>query len=219
MIDRRSPEAAPNSFDVALMKAAPVSVVIPVRAGVDSLRPLLDAVPEGVREIILVNQNLGSGPIEEAKRQRSGVVEVSQTGRGKGNALACGFRNATGEIIVTLEADGSTDPREMPRYVAALLAGADFAKGSRFVVGGGHDLARGQRIANRLATGAANRVWKLRYTDVGYGYNAFWCRVLPVIAPDTQGLRMDALMSLRAVRAGLTVHEVPSQARGMVVRV
>ena len=55
-----------------------------------------------------------------------------QDGRGKGNALACGFAAATGDIIVMLDADGSTDPAEIPLFVAALLAGNDFAKGSRF---------------------------------------------------------------------------------------
>jgi Glycosyl transferase family 2 len=50
-----------------------------------------------------------------------------------------GFRAATGDIIVTLDADGSTDSAEMPLFVSCLAGGADFVKGSRFVQGGGTD--------------------------------------------------------------------------------
>ena len=56
---------------------------------------------------------------------------ISQTRRGKGNALACGFEAATGDIVVMFDADGSADPLEIPRFVEVLQSGADFAKGSR----------------------------------------------------------------------------------------
>ena len=72
---------------------------------------------------------------------------VHQTGWGKGDALDCGFRAATGDIIVMLDADGSTDPAEIPRFVTALLTGAEFAKGSRFITGGGsEDITRLRRF-------------------------------------------------------------------------
>ena len=54
-------------------------------------------------------------------------------------ALACGFAAVTGDIVVMFDADGSADPAEIPAFVRALIAGADFAKGSRFVRGGGSD--------------------------------------------------------------------------------
>ena len=57
----------------------------------------------------------------------------------KCNALTCGFWAAKGDIIVMLDADGSTDPDEIRRFVSALLTGADLAKGSRFIAGGGSD--------------------------------------------------------------------------------
>ena len=44
-----------------------------------------------------------------------------------------GFRNATGDIIVTLDADGSTNPEQIPEFVYPLSNGYDFAKGSRFL--------------------------------------------------------------------------------------
>ena len=66
-------------------------------------------------------------------------VVIGQERPGKGAALQAGFEAATGDIIVMLDADGSTDPAEIPAFVGCLLAGADFVKGSRFLQGGGTD--------------------------------------------------------------------------------
>ena len=68
-----------------------------------------------------------------------GVRVVGQERRGKGAALGAGFAAATGDIVVMLDADGSMDPVDIPDYVGALLAGADFVKGTRFAPGGGTD--------------------------------------------------------------------------------
>jgi len=68
-----------------------------------------------------------------ARTLRPDIRVVLQDGRGKGNALACGFAAAQGSIIVMLDADGSTDPAEIDAFVAPLLAGHDFVKGSRFL--------------------------------------------------------------------------------------
>ena len=68
---------------------------------------------------------------------------------GKGDALVAGFTASTGDIIVAIDGDGSTDGAEIVRFVSALLAGADFAKGSRFSSAGDSDDITGIR---RLAT-------------------------------------------------------------------
>ena len=52
---------------------------------------------------------------------------IAQSGRGKGDALQ-GFNAATGDIIVSMDADGSTDGAEIIQFVGALVAGADFAE-------------------------------------------------------------------------------------------
>jgi len=60
-----------------------------------------------------------------------------QDGRGKGNAVQAGIKNATGDIVVMIDADGSMNPQEIPLLVEAIENGADFVKGSRFIKGGG----------------------------------------------------------------------------------
>jgi glycosyltransferase involved in cell wall biosynthesis len=125
--------------------------------------------------------------------------------------LACGFAAATGDVIVMLDADGSADPAEIPRFIDALVAGADFAKGTRFREDGGSaDLTTLRRTGNRALGWLFNALYRTRYTDLCYGYNAFWRDCLPVMAVDCPGFEVETLISVRVSRAGLKVAEVPS---------
>ena len=114
-----------------------VSVIIPALNEAENLPHVLPLIPPWVHELILVDGGSVDGTVSVAREIYPAVRIVQQRGRGKGSALRTGFEAATGDIIVMLDADGSTDPREIPIFVAALEAGADFAKGSRFLLGGG----------------------------------------------------------------------------------
>ncbi|HLW96496.1 MAG TPA: glycosyltransferase family 2 protein, partial [Solirubrobacteraceae bacterium] len=149
--------------------------------------------------------------VEVARRIRPDIKVVHQTSSGKGNALACGFAAAQGDVIVTLDADGSADPREIPAFVGALLSGADFAKGTRHIQGGGsHDMTHLRRVGNGALTWLANRLHGTHYSDLCYGYNAFWRRCLPLLDVDVDGFEVETLVNLRAAKAGLRVTEVAS---------
>src|SRR6202011_3205184 len=105
--------------------------------------------------------------------------------RGRGNALACGFAAASGDFIVMLDADGSTDPAEIPRFVDALKHGAHFAKGSRCMPGAGSsDISRLHQYGNYWLNRIVNLLDGTRYTDLCYGYNAFRRDCLEAIALD-----------------------------------
>ena len=118
----------------------------------------------------------------------SSIRLVKQTGKGKGDALRCGYQAATGDIIVMLDADGSTDPAEIPAYVGALMAGADFAKGSRFLQGAGTaDMPPLRRVGNTAIVILANLLFGLRFTDITYGYNAFWRSSAQFLALEIDG--------------------------------
>jgi len=136
---------------------------------------------------------------------------VLQVETGKGNALACGFAAATGDIIVMIDADGSNDPAEIPRFVEALLAGNDFAKGSRFTDGGySHDITPLRSGGNRALGLMVNVLFRTHYTDLCYGYNAFWRHCLPDMNVTCTGFEVETLINVRVARAGLSVAEVPS---------
>lgn len=187
--------------------------------------------PDGLHEVVLVDGHSVDDTVAVARRLRPDVKVVMQNRRGKGNALACGFAACTGDVIVMIDADGSTDPAEIPTYVRALIEGADFAKGSRFVHGGGSDDITWQRRAgNYFLNALVNVIFGTRFTDLCYGYNAFWSRCLDVLGLDStspapqsgdgrlwgDGFEIETLINVRIAVAGLRIAEVPSFERRRV---
>jgi glycosyltransferase involved in cell wall biosynthesis len=132
------------------IRSVRVSVVIPAMNEAENLPHVFPRLPDGLHEVIIVDGRSTDGTVEVARRLRPDVRIVKQDGKGKGNALAAGFAAATGDIFVTLDADGSTDAAEIPRFVSALCNGADFVKGSRFAQGGASsDITFTRRLGNR----------------------------------------------------------------------
>jgi glycosyltransferase involved in cell wall biosynthesis len=194
-----------------------VSVVVPTLNEAENLPHVFARLPDGLHELIIVDGQSTDDTVEVARRLRPDVRVIEQTGRGKGDALACGFAACTGDIIVMLDADGSTDAAEIPRFVAALCSGADFVKGSRFAQGGGStDITPLRRAGNRALNALVNTLYGTSYTDLCYGYNAFWARCLPYMRVDCAGFEVETLINIRIAKAGLTIHEVPSRERDRI---
>ena len=190
-----------------------ISVVVPALNEAENLVHVLPKIPSWVSEVILVDGRSTDGTVEVARALCPHVVIVAQNGRGKGNALRAGFEAATGDIIVMIDADGSTDPSEIPAFVDCLLHGADFAKGSRFLEharSGTADMPLLRKLGNWGFVAAVRLFFGGRYTDLCYGYNAFWASALPHLKLDADGFEIETLMNIRALRAGLNVEEVPS---------
>lgn len=195
-----------------LINAVPtVSVIIPTLNEAENLPHVLPRIPDWVDEVLLVDGHSTDGTMEVARKLRPDIRIVMQEGCGKGAALRCGFAAATGDIIVMLDGDGSTDPAEIPAFVGALLAGADFAKGSRFLQGGGTaDMPFYRKLGNWCFVQIVRRLFGGSYSDLCYGYNAFWKQVVPRLNLDGDGFEIETVMNVRALRAGLKVVEVPS---------
>jgi glycosyltransferase involved in cell wall biosynthesis len=202
-----------------------VSVVIPALNEARNLPHVFAKLPDGLHEVIVVDGNSVDDTIATARRLRPGVRIITQNRTGKGNALACGFAAATGDIIAMVDADGSADPAEIPQFVKALLDGADFAKGTRFAGGGGSDdITRLRRMGNWVLSTLVNLLCRTEYSDLCYGYNAFWRRCVPEFGlkpeldvPDGGGTKLwgdgfevETLINVRIAQAGLKVTEVAS---------
>jgi glycosyltransferase involved in cell wall biosynthesis len=152
-----------------------VSVVLPALNEARNLPHVFARMPADLHEVIVVDGHSVDDTLAVARRLRPGVRTVTQTRRGKGNALACGFEAATGDVIATIDADGSADPGEIPWFVSALLGGADFAKGTRFAPGGGsRDITRLRKLGNRALSAYVNRCYGTCHSDLCYGFSVFW---------------------------------------------
>jgi len=206
-----------------------VSIVIPTLNEARNLEVVLPELPADA-ELILVDGRSVDGTIETAQRIRPDITVVRQTRKGKGNALACGFEAATGDIVVMFDADGSADPAEIPAFIDALIAGADFAKGTRFHKdGGSDDITPLRRAGNWMLNFLTNQLFRTRFTDLCYGYNAFWRDIVPFLdlPPGLRGERGDVMhwgdgfeietvLNCRVAVAGFSVSEVPSVERPRV---
>lgn len=188
-----------------------ISAVIPTLNEEKNLIHVLPNIKQWVDEVVLVDGHSTDGTVRVAQELCPDIRVVMQEGRGKGNALRAGFAAATGDIIVMLDADGSTDPSEIPIYVGALLSGADFVKGSRFLQGGGtEDMPFYRKLGNWGFVVMVRLLFGGKYTDLCYGYNAFWKRVLPQLNLNCNGFEIETMMNIRALKAGLQIIEVPS---------
>jgi glycosyltransferase involved in cell wall biosynthesis len=188
-----------------------VSVVIPTLNEAENLPHVLPHVPAWVDEVLVVDGRSTDDTIAVAKALRPDVRIVLEPAKGKGVALRSGFAAATGDIVVMLDADGSMNPDEIGGFVRQLRDGADFVKGSRFLQGAGSsDISWLRHLGNWGFTVLVRVLFGGRYSDLCYGYAAFWRSVVPVLELDGDGFEIETQMNIRALRARLRIIEVPS---------
>jgi glycosyltransferase involved in cell wall biosynthesis len=201
-----------------------ISIVVPALNEALNLSVVLPQLPK-VHEVILVDGGSVDGTVMAARRALPDIITVLQGRRGKGNALAAGFARVTGDIVIMFDADGSADAAEITRFVEALKDGADFAKGSRYIEGGGSaDITKVRSYGNRFLNAVFNLGFRTRYTDLCYGYNAFWADLIPLLdlpdhralAPENgrmmwgDGFEIETVINCRFAAAGVAITEVPS---------
>ena len=188
-----------------------VSVVVPTLNEADSLPWVLERLPSWVTEVVLVDGLSTDHTEVVARGLLADVVVVHQPRPGKGAALRAGFAAATGDIIVMIDGDGSTNPGEMGHFVGALQDGAEFVKGSRYLrAGGSEDWTSIRRAGNSAFVHMVNLIYGSKFTDLCYGYCAFWRRHVDSLALTADGFEIETQLTLNAVKAGLQIHEVAS---------
>jgi glycosyltransferase involved in cell wall biosynthesis len=200
-----------------------VSIVISTLNWARNLPHISARLPVDIHEVIAVDGNSVDDTETVARQFRLEVRIVRQMRKDKGNALSCGFATASGDIIATVDADGSADPTEIPRFVKALLDGDDFAEGMRRASNAGrNDLERLYSRSNRLLGSVVNICYGTRYPDLYSGFSIFWRRHAPVFRLDAtsprppmgewlygDGFEVEALIHIRVDSAGLIITEVP----------
>jgi len=187
-----------------------VSLVIPAKDEARNVAWVLRRLPADVDEVILVDGRSVDDTVAVARAVRPDIVVVAERAPGKGAAMRTGMEIASCDVIVLLDADGSMDPREIDRYVQA-AADADLVKGSRFAArGGSDDISFLRQLGNRTLLGLVNVLYGARLTDLCYGFCAVRREALPALDLRCDGFEIETEMTVRALRAGLRVREVPS---------
>ncbi|WP_433503752.1 glycosyltransferase family 2 protein [Pseudonocardia halophobica] len=199
--------------------APTVSVVVPTLNESHNIGRLLAAVDPSY-EVVVSDGGSVDGTPEAAYAARPSCRVVRQSGRGRGDSMLAGLRDATGDVLVTLDADGSAGPHEVARAVAALESGADLAKGSRIrtrKTSGG----TGRTLADLVLASTAAALLGTAFADICCGLTAVRRSVLPRLGlPDGRGrptdpsvlgdgVEFDVVLAFRAIDAGLSIQEIP----------
>jgi dolichol-phosphate mannosyltransferase len=196
-------------------------VIVPTYNERESLESVAGRVREAApdADLLIVDDNSPDGTGELADKLAAadpGIHVMHRTGKsGLGTAYIAGFRWALERdygAIIEMDADGSHQPEDLPRLLAA-LAGADLVVGSRWVPGGKivnwpksrEFISRGGNVYVRLLLGLPVR-------DATGGFRAYRAGALRAIDLDqvvSQGYCFQIDLTLRTIRAGLTVLEIP----------
>ena len=185
-------------------------MVIPAKDEARNVAWVLRRLPPGIDEVILVDGASTDDTVAVARAVRPDIVVAAERAPGKGAAMRTGMDLAQGDIIVTIDADGSMDPAELDRYIQC-AHDVDLVKGSRFADDGGtDDMSAIRRLGNAVLLWLVNVLYGARLTDLCYGYCAVRRSALPALALRSDGFEIETEMTVRALRAGLRVGEVPS---------
>ena len=186
-----------------------VSVIICALNETPNLPFVLPKLPSGLDEVLLVDGHSTDGTVELVRELQPNIRVLYQPGRGKGDALRYGIQEAQGDIIVTLDADGETDPNEVFRFIDTLLQGYDFVKGSRLAQGRPARMPRHRWFGNKVLARTFNLLYGTRFTDICSGYNAFRKSAFLQLQLKYDNCEMEQQMLAKATKKGMRIVEVP----------
>lgn len=195
------------SEDITCFSCPAVSVILCTLNEEANVAHVIKKIPDWVAEVILIDGHSTDNTVSVAKKALPSIRVLYQPSRGKDEAMKFGFRQATGDIIVTLDADGSTDPNQMPEFITHLLRGYDFSKGSRFL-NKAPNMPTHRKIGNKLLTLLTNFLYGTKYTDVCCGYNAFWKKCLTKISFRDNQFDYEPVLCAKIKKANLRVAEI-----------
>ena len=160
-------------------------------------------------EVIVVDNGSddGSGDLARA----AGATVILEPSEGYGSAYLTGLQAARGEYIVMVDADLTYDLREIPRFVAALEAGAQVVIGNRMAGIRPGAMPLLSRIGNPILSSFLNLVHATTVRDVHCGMRALRRDVLPVLDLRATGMEFASEMVIRAARERLDMRELPIQ--------
>jgi glycosyltransferase involved in cell wall biosynthesis len=200
-----------------------VTLVVLTLNEIDGVGHVFPKLPfAAVDEILVVDGGSRDGTV--AFFESRGVRVIKQERRGRGEAFRLAAQHARHDWLIFFSPDGNEDPDDIPRLVDGLAAGYDMVIASRFMTGASSEdddkfLFASRRWGNLMFTWLANVLFRgPRITDTINGYRAVTREAFRRLAPDADGYAIEFQMSMRALRLGLRVLEIPTHESARVGR-
>jgi glycosyltransferase involved in cell wall biosynthesis len=190
-----------------------ITVVVPTRDEEGLVGEIVDLVRPYADEVLVIDGHSRDRTREIAAEHHARVI--LDRGRGKGDALRMAFEEATGDVIVFIDADGSHEPKDIPAMIAPIVAGrADMVVGSRGK--GGSDELHGtleqliRYVGSQIIMLAINYRWNVRLTDSQNGFRAIRRDVGRKLGLTSNLTTIEQEMLMKALKQGYRVSEIAS---------
>lgn len=187
---------------------------LPVYNEASHVAPVLAAVRQQSRHVLVVDDGSTDGTLEAVARFPDVTVIRHERNRGYGAALKSAFDftlRSSFDALVTIDCDGQHEPELIPRLMAALTDEVDIVSGSRYLARHENDSAppEDRRRINRIMTDKLNQRLGLRLTDAFCGFKAYRASALARLEITETGYAMPLEVWVQAVAAGLRITEFP----------
>jgi len=164
----------------------------------------------GLKHELIVVDDCSADKSLEISRNHSVRIYSLKQHMGKGYALRVGFTKAKGEIIATIDSDGSHRPEELPLLLAPILRDqADFVIGSRFLNEKPVSAKKLNAIGVRLFNALIKVFTRTGVTDSQSGYRVMKSEILKTQQLKSRGYEIESEMLVKTARRGFRVKEVP----------
>lgn len=192
-----------------------VSVVIPAFNEENNIGDVLHRTHETLNalqlpfEILVVDDGSEDNTAQQAHNYKATTLRNGKN-QGKGHALSRGFKQARGEIIITMDADGSHRPEDLKKLLIPITNGADLVFGSRFLQLYEEKATKRLHIlGNKLFNLLIYIITRKKITDSQTGFRAYKRRLLKDIQLTSKGYEIDTELTMKCLTNGCCVEEEP----------
>ncbi|OGS13593.1 MAG: hypothetical protein A2234_04625 [Elusimicrobia bacterium RIFOXYA2_FULL_58_8] len=176
---------------------------------------LYDSIPwQCADETFAVDGGSTDGTIEFLRSR--GLRVVGQDRRGRGRAFQIGMGEASGDHVVFFSSDGNENPADIPKLFEKLEEGRDLVIASRMMHGASNEedvkFIRLRKWVNLAFTLAVNVLWNRGpyITDTINGFRGISKHAFSRLKCRTDGFDIEFMMTIRAVKLGLKITEIPT---------